>query len=114
MYFIIYDKNEPQMKVSWSGTDVHSEWLTTKRHLKIPRYIYPECITQAGIARFCETRQPPRTRLNIEELLTTKYKMKTYLPVQMCMKSRGISHSDDLWLYFEGQELKRYEDISVR
>lgn len=114
MQFIIYDKEEPQLRVFWEGAKAGSEWLTDKRHIKIPRTLYPENITSLDINRFCETRQPPRTRFDIDYLLKHKYKMREYLPIQMCMKSRGITHSDDLWLLFEGQEKLKYEDITVR
>lgn len=114
MQFIIYDEDIPQLRVFWEKQKAGSEWLTDERHIKIPKYLYPENITVQGISRFCESRQPPRTRFDIDYLLKHKYKIREYMPIQMCRISHGITHSDDLWLLFEGQEKCRYEDISVR
>lgn len=113
MQFIIYNRETPQMRVSWEMMNAKSEWLTTERHLNIPRYMYPENITIAGISRFCESRQPPRTRYDIDRLLKC-YGLREYMPIQMCRISHGVTHSDDLWLLFEGQEKCNYADISVR
>lgn len=114
MKFLILNFDTPIMQVEWDKMQAKSEWLSEERHIKIPKYLYPENITIQGISRFCESRQPPRTRYNIEELLTKKYKLKAYLPIQMCRISHGITHSDDLWLLFEGQEQCKYAEISVR
>ncbi|MGN0582440.1 MAG: hypothetical protein ACI4KB_07030 [Oscillospiraceae bacterium] len=112
--FVIYNFDEPQMRVWWNKTEIHSEWLISWRHPKIPRYMFPENITKEGLSRFCESRQPPRTRYDIDYLLEHKYHLQKYMPIEMCMKSRGITHSDDLWLLFDVEEKPRYEDITVR
>lgn len=114
MQFIIYNFDEPQMLVELNLPFARSEWLTDKRHIKIPRSLYPENITAKAVSKFCESRQPPRNRVGINELLRKKYKMWEYLPIQMCKKSRGITHSDDLWLLFDDAEKVPYASITVR
>lgn len=113
-FMIIYDEEEPQIKISWDGSGAVSEWLTSFRHPKIPPSLYPEKITPKAISDFCESRQPPRTRFDIDYLLAYKYKLREYLPIQMCRISHGITHSDDLWMLFENQEKPEYENIKVR
>lgn len=112
MVIFIMNFDEPIMRVEFSATSAKSEWLGQK-HIKIPRYMYPENITSQAVSRFCETRQPPRTRFNIDDILK-KYNLKEYLPIQMCKISHGVTHSDDLWIWFEGQERYKYADIRVR
>lgn len=115
MYFIIFFRDIPQLKVSWEGTKAKSEWLTNIRpSRKIPYYIYPESITFEDIQRFCETRQPPRTRYDIDDILRRDYGLRVYQPIQMCRISRGVTMDDDLWLLFEGEEQVPYATFSVR
>lgn len=114
MQFIIYNKDTPLMRVFWDKAQAKSEWVSNFRHPNIFPYMYPDCITISAIAKFCESRLPPRSRVNIDELLRRKYKLKTYQPIQMCKVTRGISHSDDLWLLFKGEEQVPYASITVR
>ena len=111
--FTIMNRNKEVLEVESDGLKAISRWVGEK-HIKIPINIYPENITPDAVVEFCESRQPPRTRYNIDELLRKKYKMKEYLPVQMCRKSRGITMEDNLWIRFEGDDNIRYEDIGIR
>ena len=114
MGFVLYNMEDPQLAVWWEGNVAHSVWLTDFRHPKIPRYMYPENITFHSISRFCESRQPPRNRVGIDYLLQNVYGLTEYQPIAMCRISRGITHSDDLWMLFEGQERVPYASITVR
>lgn len=114
MQFIIYHKDTPVMRVFWDAAYAESEWLSNFRHPNIFPYMHPERITVPAISKFCESRLPPRNRVNIDELLRRKYKLTAYQPIQMCKVTRGITHSDDLWLLFEGEEPVPYDSITVR
>lgn len=114
MQFTIYNKDTPLMQVSWDTSHAKSEWLSDFKHPNIFPYIHPEKITVPAISKFCESRLPPRDRVNIDELLRQKYRLTAYQPIQMCKITRGISHSDDLWLLFEGEEKVPYANITVR
>lgn len=109
----IMHKDQPVMKITWDKNTIQSQWLG-KHHIKIPPDMYPGKITIKAFVDWCETRQPPRTRIGIDELLRTVYKMKTYLPIQMCRKSHGITHEDDLWMLFDNEGVIKYETLSVR
>lgn len=112
MNIVIYDAETPIMQIRSDGINAMSKWVGPK-HIKIPKYLYPENITPHGISMFCETRQPPRTRFDIEHVLKA-YGLREYLPIQMCKISYGITHEDDLWMLFEGQVKPRYADITIR
>lgn len=112
MVITIYNYDTPILKIRSDGIKAQAQWVGPK-HIKIPRYIYPENITPQGISRFCETRQPPRTRFDIDRILKA-YGLREYLPIQMCRISHGVTHADHLWMLFDGQEKPRYADITVR
>lgn len=112
MIITIYNFDTSIMQISSDGINSQSKWIGP-RHIKIPRYLYPENITPQGISKFCETRQPPRTRFDIDRILKI-YGLREYLPIQMCRISHGITHEDDLWMLFEGQVKPKYADITVR
>ena len=114
MQFIIYNKDTPLMRVFWDKSYASSEWLGDWHHPNIFPNMHPGRITVPAISAFCESRLPPRNRVNIDELLRYKYKLASYQPIQMCKVTRGITHSDDLWLLFEGEEKVPYASISVR
>ena len=111
-HFIIMNKNNPILDVKYDLTKAESKWLGEK-HIKIPRGMFPENITVKNISAFCESRQPPRTRVDIDRILREKYDMREYLPMQMCKKSHGITMSDFLWMKFDDEDIM-YEDVRVR
>lgn len=111
-HFIIMNREQPILDVRWTEKTATSEWLGP-HHIKIPLGLYPENITFKDIMAFCESRQPPRTRIGIDELLHKKYNLPFYLPLQMCQKSRGITMADYLWMKFDGDDIT-YEDIKIR
>lgn len=111
-HFIIMNKDNPILDVKYDLTKAESKWLGEK-HIKIPRGMFPENITVKNISAFCESRQPPRTRVDIDRILKEKYDMREYLPMQMCKKSHGITMSDFLWMKFDDEEIM-YEDVRVR
>lgn len=106
------NKNNPILDVKYDLTKAESKWLGEK-HIKIPRGMFPENITVKNISAFCESRQPPRTRVDIDRILREKYDMREYLPMQMCKKSHGITMSDFLWMKFDDEDIM-YEDVRVR
>lgn len=111
-HFVIMNKNNPILDVKYDLTTAESKWLGEK-HIKIPRGMFPENITVKSISAFCESRQPPRTRVDIDRILREKYDMREYLPIQMCKKSHGITMADFLWMKFDDEDI-RYEDVRVR
>ena len=111
-HFIIMNKDNPILDVKYDLTKAESKWLGEK-HIKIPRGMFPENITVKNISAFCESRQPPRTRVDIDRILREKYDMREYLPMQMCKKSHGITMSDFLWMKFDDEDIM-YEDVRVR
>lgn len=111
-HFIIMNKDNPILDVKYDLTKAESKWLGEK-HIKIPRGMFPENITVKNISAFCESRQPPRTRVDIDRILREKYDMREYLPMQMCKKSHGITMSDFLWMKFDDEDIM-YADVRVR
>ena len=106
------NKDNPILDVKYDLTTAESKWLGEK-HIKIPRGMFPENITVKSISAFCESRQPPRTRVDIDRILREKYDMREYLPMQMCKKSHGITMEDFLWMKFDNEDIT-YDDIRVR
>lgn len=106
------NKDNPILDVKYDLTKAESKWLGEK-HIKIPRGMFPENITVKNISAFCESRQPPRTRVDIDRILREKYDMREYLPMQMCKKSHGITMSDFLWMKFDDEDIM-YADVRVR
>lgn len=92
---------------------ITSRWLSDKRHPKIPRYLWPENIKLGAIPKFCETRVPPRTRFDIDEILRANG-LRSYMPIQMCRISHGLQMTDFIWIKFDGEEDLHYEDIKIR
>ena len=111
-HFVIMNKDNPILDVKYDLTTAESKWLGEK-HIKIPRGMFPENITVKSISAFCESRQPPRTRVDIDRILREKYDMREYLPMQVCKKSHGITMADFLWMKFDDEDI-RYEDVRVR
>lgn len=111
-HFVIMNKDNPILDVKYDLTKAESKWLGEK-HIKIPRGMFPENITVKNISAFCESRQPPRTRVDIDRILREKYDMREYLPMQMCKKSHGITMADFLWIKFDDEDIT-YEDVRVR
>ena len=62
-HFVIMNKDNPILDVKYDLTTAESKWLGEK-HIKIPRNMYPDEISIDAIYEFCESRQPPRTRVN--------------------------------------------------
>ena len=79
-HFVIMNKDNPILDVKYDLTTAESKWLGEK-HIKIPRGMFPENITVKSISAFCESRQPPRTRVDIDRILREKYDMREYLPM---------------------------------
>ena len=111
-HFVIMNKDNPILDVKYDLTTAESKWLGEK-HIKIPRGMFPENITVKSISAFCESRQPPRTRVDINRILREKYDMREYLPMQMCKKSHGITMADFLWMKFDDEDIT-YENVRVR
>ena len=111
-HFIIMNKDNPILDVKYDLTTAESKWLGEK-HIKIPRNMYPDEISIDAIYEFCESRQPPRTRVDIYRILREKYELMDYLPMQMCEKSHGITMEDFLWMKFADEDIT-YEDVRVR
>lgn len=111
-HFIIMNKDKPLMEVYYDLNTAKSIWLDEK-HPKIPRCMWPENINTKSISIFCEKRQPPRTRIGIEDILK-QYGLREYMPIQMCKISHGIPHEDFLWIRFDGQEDVTYDSIKIR
>ena len=111
-HFVIMNKDNPIWDVKYDSTTAESKWLGEK-HIKIPRGMFPENITVKNISAFCESRQPPRTRVDIDRILREKYELMDYLPMQMCKKSHGITMEDFLWMKFDNEDIT-YDDVRVR
>ena len=111
-HFVIMNKDNPILDVKYDLTTAESKWLGEK-HIKIPRGMFPENITVKSISAFCESRQPPRTRVDIDRILREKYDMREYLPMQMCKKSHGITMADFIWMKFDDEDIT-YADVRVR
>lgn len=60
---------------------------------------------------FLEERCVPRTRYNIKELLAD-WGLQEYNPLDICKRTHGVMSADDLWIRFEGEDLK-YKDVAV-
>lgn len=106
----IYSKDKPMLYITRCQNKVKSEWLTEERHPLIPRMVYPEHITYAGLVEFMETRAVPKYRYNISTVLNNVYHMQKFDIFQMCRLSHGFSHSDDLRLVFEDKPEMSYAE----
>lgn len=70
-------------------------------------------ISICDVIKFLETRCVPKTRENIEELLSKKYHLKEYSSIGICKQTHGVSNNDNIWLRFNSEEL-RFDDVRVR
>lgn len=112
---VIMSENDPQIEITWEPL-VHNSMklriLTDNLSIKIPHYLRSENATFNDFINFLETRCPPRTRFNIDDILR-RYGLKFYDPMGMCRKSYGRSATDYLWIDFDDSGL-RWEDIKIR
>lgn len=100
---------EQRVRVSKSEKTVP---LTDKFDLKIPKPFRDGTATLKDFVAFAESRCPPKTRIDIDEILK-RYDLKYYDPVGMCMKSYGRGMVDYIWIDFNDSGL-HWDDIRLR